>query len=382
MSADTQSPNLKSSVKPKSTRNSAPSSKRKGSKQDKDKVINKCPICDDPVEDSSDSNNGHDAVYCEGICKGWLHRRCAGLSKAAFSAVCQSDDQFLCPHCSLHAHRQEQVTLKKEIESLRNDVDSLKLLLKQSSNQSRPNTQPVDSKTETGPQSITTSYANITASNIPKTTLSSKSIEHSQSNRKFNIVIFGVKECPTGSLKSSHLAHDSGEVMAILSRLDASIQPSAIKDLFRLGKFKSDNQRPRPILVQFLRSCDVVNILSKTYLLSRPLLIKPDMSPQERDRNSKLLKVRWSLIQGGTDRKSIKISKSSIYVDNHLYGKLDSNSVFQPCDSSSATATNTSNLSTSPLNTSSTFKTSLSPLTHSVSSFHSSKTTDKTSASD
>ena len=37
------------------------------------------------------------------------------------------------------------------------------------------------------------------------------------------------------------------------------------------------------------------------------MFIKPDMSPAEQQVELILLKERWSLIQGGFDRKSIKI---------------------------------------------------------------------------
>ena len=54
------------------------------------------------------------------------------------------------------------------------------------------------------------------------------------------------------------------------------------------------------------------------------------MSPAERAIESILLKERWSLIQGGFDRKSIRISRvnNSIYVNNQVFGRVI-NSQFQ-----------------------------------------------------
>ena len=49
---------------------------------------------------------------------------------------------------------------------------------------------------------------------------------------------------------------------------------------------------------------DVNSILANKSSLPSSLVIKPDMSPQERAIESALLKERWSLIKGGLDRKS------------------------------------------------------------------------------
>ena len=93
-------------------------------------------------------------------------------------------------------------------------------------------------------------------------------------------------------------------------------------------QFNRDHERPRPVLVKFLRSADVSSILSKRGSLTRPYSIKPDMSQLERSRESALMQERWSLIQGGIDRKCIKIRNTCIYVNGALHGKLDSVNTF------------------------------------------------------
>ena len=103
-----------------------------------------------------------------------------------------------------------------------------------------------------------------------------------------------------------------------------------ILDCFRLGKFKPQLSWPRPILVKLQRAIDAATILANRSQLLSPLLIKPDLSPAEREIESILLKVRWSLIQKGHLRKSIKINsqRCCIYVNNQLFGKVV-NSQFQ-----------------------------------------------------
>ena len=57
-----------------------------------------CHICDDEILDEC-----HDSIYCEGLCSAWIHRGCAGLSKAAHSRLKDSSQPFQCPACRLDA---------------------------------------------------------------------------------------------------------------------------------------------------------------------------------------------------------------------------------------------------------------------------------------
>ena len=60
-----------------------------------------CPICEEDIHDATSNTKGEDYVYCEGNCKTWLHRRCAGLSKHNFKLVIESNAPYLCTHCRL-----------------------------------------------------------------------------------------------------------------------------------------------------------------------------------------------------------------------------------------------------------------------------------------
>ena len=109
------------------------------------------------------------------------------------------------------------------------------------------------------------------------------------------MVLFGVEECSTGASRSDRLSSDLNNVVSVLSEADHTIQPLSIKDCFRLGKFKPSLHlgkfkpslhRPRPILVKLVRTTDVSSILSKRGTLSHPFFVKPDLSPEERLRDS------------------------------------------------------------------------------------------------
>ena len=129
-------------------------------------------------------------------------------------------------------------------------------------------------------------------------------------------MVFGVEESPPKTFKSVRLQKDMESVSEIFASISVQVNPSQILDCYRL---ESQQTRPRPILVKLLRSIDVTAILANWWSLSSPLLIKPDMSPEERTTESTLLRERWSLIQAGNDRKKIKISNNRIYLNNQLF---------------------------------------------------------------
>lgn len=90
----------------------------------------------------------------------------------------------------------------------------------------------------------------------------------------------------------------------------------------KLGKYKPGQSRPRPILVKFLRNLDVNSILDKRSQIPSPVIVKPDMTREERNIESKLLSQRWNLIQQGVNRKSIKLRRNQLFVDNQLHGQI------------------------------------------------------------
>ena len=138
--------------------------------------------------------------------------------------------------------------------------------------------------------------------------------------RKYNVILFGLDECPRGTSRSARL----DEVLKkALSKADQSINSNTIKDIYRLGRFTAENRKPRPLLVKFIRVADAARVLSRRGSLQvAPVIIKPDMSPHERKIESLLLKERWSLIQSGVPRESIKIRGHRLLIRNKLHGQV------------------------------------------------------------
>ena len=150
-----------------------------------------------------------------------------------------------------------------------------------------------------------------------------------QQDRKFNIIIFGLKEQDAGTSKFTRTSQDQSSVERILSSLNPNIPGNSIRDCFRLGKYK--RERSRPILVKLLRVCDVNSILAnRRNLASTPnISIRPDLPPEQRKVEAILLKERYHLIQSGTDKKSIRLRGNCLFVNNAKYGSV-TQSKFHP----------------------------------------------------
>ena len=79
----------------------------------------------------------------------------------------------------------------------------------------------------------------------PKTTSSSFTTDSSpNSSRKFDLVIFGVKESPKGTPRQSRMTNDHESVTAILNFLDSRLSSHSIHDCVRLGKYSDSRNRP------------------------------------------------------------------------------------------------------------------------------------------
>ena len=140
--------------------------------------------------------------------------------------------------------------------------------------------------------------------------------------RNFNIVVYGINESPPGTSKPNRVKSILEKLLPAITEADSTITTKSIKDFHRLGRYKEKQDRPRPILVKFLSALDANAILSNRSNVSSPIVIKPDMSKEERDTESILLSERWKLLQSGIDRKLIKIRNKQIFVNNQLHGSV------------------------------------------------------------
>ena len=304
---------------------------RKDSKDTKrPKKGGECSICLDNIIDSGAKRQ--EAIFCEGDCQAWLHRRCAGLTKQAFRFLSNSKTPFYCPHCHIRTQAAEIQNLKEELKKLTSELSQLK----------SPVSVPPTANPPPHPQALEPTKG-------PKSASSTKT---QSIDRKYNVVVYGIQECPSGTVKSERNKHDVNKVLSVFSKLDNDIQSFSIKDSLRLGKYKANSQHPRPILAKLNRAMDASSILSKRADLPTGITIKPDMSIPEQQTESILLKERWSLIQSGVNKKDIKIKASVLYVHGKKHAEVtnstlvkSSSSVVTPNDSSSSEAVDTESAS-------------------------------------
>ena len=240
-------------------------------------------------------------------------------SKRLFAGSEKSTNPFYYPHCQLQNLTSEISTLKETIKSLNESITTLQSTASPSDqlpiSKSTPNISPEASTADVSQpkQSLMNKLL------VPPLTLIDK---------KFNIVIYGIKESPPKTTKVNHLEQDLQNIIHAFANADFQIDANSIKDCIRLGKYKPEVSRPRPILVKFLKSTEATIALSKISLFKAPIHIKPDQTQEESDTEGHLLKERWSLTQLGFEKKRIKIRNKSIFIDNKLYGQY-SNSEFQ-----------------------------------------------------
>ena len=284
---------------------------RSGKKSKADET--NCLVCEKVILEPNEETDGHEALFCEGDCQGWIHRQCAGITRVGYDKLGESAIPFLCNYCTL-------VKYHNEIDMLKGTINSLSAKVSELMDASQPTPQ-LPQTMETEPPVIPSAAGKRATDKLstPNTVNSNKS---SNTDRKFNIVVYNIKESPQGTVRLARIKNDTAEVSRVFSSLDSQVISASIRDCFRLGNFVSNSKRPRKLLVKLNRSADVMSLLSLRTSLPDNVVFKSDLSPQEQNINSLLLKERWSLIQSGVQRKSIKLRADTILVNGKLHGKV------------------------------------------------------------
>ena len=135
------------------------------------------------VEDT-DEKDGElkDAIFCEGSCNSWLHHKCAGLSSLTFQPLSNSNKPLLCVYCLLSNQAIQIAELKSTLAQLTSKLSN------DSSNL------PASPNTPSNPPDGTAAVP--TKLDKPK-----PSMVHSE--KKFNIVVYGIEESPPETKKES-----------------------------------------------------------------------------------------------------------------------------------------------------------------------------------
>ena len=291
--------------------------KKKPNEKSNEKSNEKCELC------LGDIKANEDALVCSGKCQATLHRYCAGVTVSHYKKILAPDtaDKFTCLQCS----QQESAA---KIESLEHALaQALAALSTQhpAPSTSQQNSSHSLSSPENCDYARATSEPSVLAassSNYPPRPKHNPQATTLTSERKFNIVVYGINECPKGTRMHKRLSDDINSVSEIVHSICPDLSNQSICDCTRLGKYSEE--RSRPIVARLFRVQDVHAILANRQKLSNSpnnkVSIKPFMSKSDRLTESTLLKERRALIDSGFDRSIIKIRGNSLYVKNKKFG--------------------------------------------------------------
>lgn len=79
-----------------------------------------CDICCEEVNKTETKTE--DALFCEGVCQKWIHRRCSGVTRYHFEKLSESDIPWHCPCCTVVSQSKQIDTFRSTIESLRAEL--------------------------------------------------------------------------------------------------------------------------------------------------------------------------------------------------------------------------------------------------------------------
>ena len=149
-------------------------------------------------------------------------------------------------------------------------------------------------------------------------------------DRKQNIVIYGIPECPKGTPRYDRFHMDDQSATKVISTILPTFTSLGINDCYRLGRYDDSKPRSRPILVKLNRASDVSQILAKKSMLySSAFRVHPDLPPAERKALSLLLLERKDLITSNVDKKTIKIHNSCLYINDKLHASVSDGSLLR-----------------------------------------------------
>ena len=274
-----------------------------------------CPTCDKPFTHKL----GEESILCEGACRMWFHRCCAGLSKSAYGLLSTSATPFHCFHCRLSGSEAEISALKQQVSSLQSELEGIKAAISSTS----PKSSVINGHATLQGSSVSAGSHHRVSVGTSLLAGNSRPKSLSSLRQRRSIVIYGIKEQPQGTHFHARMDADEESVFQLLNSL-TSIFKSSIQECLRLGRYCVGTSRP--LKVTFMKATDVFKIFSSKHkLATRPdVSLKPFLSPSERKAESLLLKKRRELIASGSvDVCAIRIRGSSLFIDGRKHGFVD-----------------------------------------------------------
>ncbi len=89
-------------------------------------VVCVCTVCAEHIKEATDACDGQDALFCEGVCQRWFHRRYVGMSREQFQPLTEASEPFLCPVCVSQQQQKAILELQGNVQALTAEILELK----------------------------------------------------------------------------------------------------------------------------------------------------------------------------------------------------------------------------------------------------------------
>ena len=290
--------------------------------KDKSGEVVVCVKCSKNVEE--------DSIECKSCLK-WEHRVCTGISKEEYEVLSgdlSANIMFFCSVCRpkvklalkfFNEIEEKQISMGERVKQLEEELKSLVTKISQLSNQS--NTLNVSSIVNQNDKPAV-AVESLSKPSAPKP---SSSVTRGFFLVSVNLILSSMVLPNAQKQLPERQKSDLASCLTVVSKLNADINTHSIRDCLRLGNYKKESSRPRPILLKLNRSFDVSNVLANRAETPQGITVKPDQTKEERQRESLLLGVRWKLMQMGTDKKDTKIRASTVYLKGNKHTQVVNN---------------------------------------------------------
>ena len=169
-----------------------------------------CGVCCQAIVKGKD-----ESLFCGGECQQWLHRYCAGVPAKVYKNLSEKGVTFYCFACSLDSHRKEIASLKGTVEALKSEIAELKSSSPSPSSARKSSPQVPTLPPPRCPSSDGSCRTRPAV--FPQSECSPTLME-----RKYNVILFGLDECPRGTSRSARLDEDLKKAIFVLSKADQS----------------------------------------------------------------------------------------------------------------------------------------------------------------
>ena len=86
-------------------------------------------MCSECIKEATDECQGQEALFCDGICQRWFHRRCIGVNREQFELLTDSTEPFYCPACTSQTQHKIILELQDNVKALTSEILQLKAVV-------------------------------------------------------------------------------------------------------------------------------------------------------------------------------------------------------------------------------------------------------------